>query len=154
MQSVTSFLFGAAIMLLTLALIRYLRKSLRDTTSHKEMDEFGYSQMACLHAGDGLLILSMDGLIRWVNPAYCRLMGYQAEEMIEKKPWHLRPCPKNAGTKRLWKGSALMSIWKTSQNGKSAKTCAKMAQYSGSKSACHCIGNPMEHVIRCWSVAM
>lgn len=45
-----------------------------------------FSQIACLHADDGLVVMNMNGIIQWVNPAYCRLMGYDAAEMIGRNP--------------------------------------------------------------------
>ena len=45
-----------------------------------------YPAIAIDHASDGILIMSMNGIILWMNPAYCRIMGYHAHEMIGRNP--------------------------------------------------------------------
>ncbi len=45
-----------------------------------------YPVIAIDHASDGILIMSMNGIILWMNPAYCRIMGYQAHEMLGRNP--------------------------------------------------------------------
>jgi len=45
-----------------------------------------FAQIAVTHADDGLLVMSMKGIILWANPAYCRLMGYSAEEVVGRNP--------------------------------------------------------------------
>ncbi|MEM9785988.1 MAG: EAL domain-containing protein [Pseudomonadota bacterium] len=100
MQSTLSLLLSAALVLFGIFWMRHRRKS--GTESAKFIDELSYSRMACLHASDGLLIMNMDGLIRWVNPAYCTLMGYDACEMIGKNPLTFAPLPE-----QRWDAQAL-----------------------------------------------
>lgn len=58
-----------------------------------ERREATYYRIACSNTDDGLVIQSLDGRVRWVNPAYCRIMGYRAEEVIGQNPmaYAMRP---------------------------------------------------------------
>lgn len=55
-------------------------------TLRDERDDLAFSRIAVAHADDGLLVMDMQGIIRWVNPAYCRIMGYTAAEVIGRNP--------------------------------------------------------------------
>ncbi len=66
------------------------------------MHEHAYSRIACLHASDGLIVMSMDGLIRWANPAYCKMMGYAPAEIIGRHPLTFAPLPEER-----WDAAAL-----------------------------------------------
>jgi len=48
--------------------------------------EAQYYKIACENANDGVLIQGLDGCILWVNPAYCRIMGRPAHEMMGRNP--------------------------------------------------------------------
>lgn len=43
-------------------------------------------RIATEHANDGLVIQNMDATIVWANPAYCRIMGRELDEMIGRNP--------------------------------------------------------------------
>lgn len=51
-----------------------------------EIDDLAFSRIAVTHADDGLLVMDMSGTIQWVNPAYCKLMGREAHEMVGRHP--------------------------------------------------------------------
>jgi len=58
-----------------------LKKSLRDT--RRASANF---RTATEHANDGLVIQNMDATIVWANPAYCRIMGRDLDDMIGRNP--------------------------------------------------------------------
>ena len=37
-------------------------------------------------ASDGLVLMEQDSRIIWANPAYCRIMGYELEELVGRYP--------------------------------------------------------------------
>ncbi len=51
-----------------------------------ELRNSNLHRIACSNTDDGLVIQGLDGRIRWVNPAYCRIMGYPAEEVLGRNP--------------------------------------------------------------------
>ncbi len=85
---------------LVVVLIRRLSRQSSDGRKNSDpLDYFGFARIACQHANDGLVVMNMSGIIQWVNPAYCRIMGYAADEMIGQNPRsfallpHERPPP-------------------------------------------------------------
>jgi len=74
------FLIGA------LALWTWRRSSLIRKSRELEFDDLAFSCIAVAHADDGLLVMDMAGIIQWVNPAYCKLMGREAVEMVGRHP--------------------------------------------------------------------
>ncbi|MBD3764634.1 MAG: EAL domain-containing protein [Rhodobacterales bacterium] len=45
-----------------------------------------YYRMAAEHANDGLVVQTMDATIVWANPAYLRMMGRSADQVIGSNP--------------------------------------------------------------------
>ena len=87
LQPWISLLGGGLLVIIGLAAFWSVSKRLRvGGTRNDNRSEFAFSRMACQQANDGLLVMTMDGVIQWVNPAYCRLMGYEAAELIGRNP--------------------------------------------------------------------
>lgn len=81
------FLEGLLICLVGAFALIYWRKSLVVMDAKTvEIDDLAFSRIAVTHADDGLLVLDMNGVIQWVNPAYCRIMGYDSSELIGRNP--------------------------------------------------------------------
>jgi diguanylate cyclase (GGDEF)-like protein/PAS domain S-box-containing protein len=64
--------------------------------SQASIDDLAFSQIAVQHADDGLLVMDENGTIQWVNPAYCKLVGRDADEMVGRKPQSFALVPENA----------------------------------------------------------
>lgn len=63
------------------------RKSLKVLEKRgMDLDDLSFSRIAVTHADDGLLVMDMRGIVQWVNPAYCKLMGRDTSEMIGHHP--------------------------------------------------------------------
>jgi len=50
------------------------------------MREVEKYRLCAEHANDGLVIQTLDGIIRWANPAYCRIMGRDREDVLGRNP--------------------------------------------------------------------
>ncbi len=79
-ETVLIFLIGA------FALWNWRKSSTIIKARNLELDDLAFSRIAVNHADDGLLLMDMSGVIQWVNPAYCRLMGREAHEMVGRNP--------------------------------------------------------------------
>ncbi|PWB80682.1 MAG: hybrid sensor histidine kinase/response regulator [Candidatus Methylomirabilota bacterium] len=67
------------------------RGILRDVTERKRTEGQIRLQAAALEgAANGIVITDRNGTIRWVNPAFTRLTGYTAEEVVGRTPRLLR----------------------------------------------------------------
>jgi diguanylate cyclase (GGDEF)-like protein/PAS domain S-box-containing protein len=67
--------------------VRYLHWILRDMTHQRETEfETQISTMVFKHADEGVMITDIAGAILVVNPAFCRITGYSAEEVIGQTP--------------------------------------------------------------------
>ena len=51
-----------------------------------DVNDLAFSRIAISHAKDGVLVMDMAGIVQWVNPAYCTLLGRDASEMIGRHP--------------------------------------------------------------------
>ena len=81
------FLKGLAMIVIAAAVWKKLQTMRHmGKTSRCQTAEMVFSRIAVAHADDGLVVMNMQGIIQWVNPAYCRLMGREAAEMIGKHP--------------------------------------------------------------------
>jgi diguanylate cyclase (GGDEF)-like protein/PAS domain S-box-containing protein len=66
---------------------RYLHWILRDMTHQREAEfETQISTMVFKHADEGVMITDIEGTILVVNPAFCRITGYSAEEVLGQTP--------------------------------------------------------------------
>ena len=67
--------------------VRYLHWILRDVTHLRETEfETQISTMVFKHADEGVMITDIEGSILVVNPAFCRITGYSAEEVVGQTP--------------------------------------------------------------------
>ena len=67
--------------------VRYLHWILRDVTHLREAEfETQISTMVFKHADEGVMITDIGGAIIAVNPAFCRITGYSAEEVVGQTP--------------------------------------------------------------------
>ena len=73
-----------------LAAMRAAKQQLhRDLT--RMTNEAQFYKIACENANDGLVVQKMNGQIIWVNPAYCRIMGRPANQIIGRNPLSFAP---------------------------------------------------------------
>jgi diguanylate cyclase (GGDEF)-like protein/PAS domain S-box-containing protein len=67
--------------------VRYLHWILRDVTQQRETEfETQISTMVFKHADEGVMITDIGGVILVVNPAFCRITGYSADEVVGQTP--------------------------------------------------------------------
>ena len=67
--------------------VRYLHWILRDVTHQRETEfETQISTMVFKHAAEGVMITDIEGTILVVNPAFSRITGYSAEEVVGQPP--------------------------------------------------------------------
>ncbi|MBZ0119134.1 MAG: PAS domain S-box protein, partial [Sandaracinaceae bacterium] len=77
-----------------------------DLTEARRQDEIRRLQSAALDAAaNAMVITDREGTIEWVNPAFCALTGYRAEEAIGRKPSLLKS--------GLQPSSFYASLWQT-----------------------------------------
>ena len=63
----------------------------QDITEHKQAEErLRLQSMALLAAANGIIITDRSGTILWVNPAFTKLTGYPAAEVIGQNPRFLK----------------------------------------------------------------
>ncbi len=62
-------------------------------TARAERRDAAFYRIACSDTDDGLVIQGLDGRVLWVNPAYCRIMGYSAEEVLGRNPMEYAMLP-------------------------------------------------------------
>ncbi len=60
-----------------------------------ERKDAAFYRIACSDTDDGLVIQGLDGRILWVNPAYCDIMGYPAEEVLGRNPMEFAMRPED-----------------------------------------------------------
>jgi PAS domain S-box-containing protein len=59
----------------------------RETTERKKVEErINLQSSAMISAANGIMIVSADGEIIWVNPAVCKLTGYSEDELVGQSP--------------------------------------------------------------------
>ena len=68
-------------------IVNYLHWILRDQTHLRETEfETQISTMVFKHSDEGVMITGLDGSILVVNPAFCRITGYSADEVVGQTP--------------------------------------------------------------------
>jgi diguanylate cyclase (GGDEF)-like protein/PAS domain S-box-containing protein len=83
---------------------------IRDLTIRKEAEEQLRLQSVALEsAANGIVITDRNGNIQWVNPAFCKMTGYTAEEVQGKNPRILKS--------GLTPPEVYYDLWKTILNG-------------------------------------
>ena len=95
-------LFGLAGMIITALLRRMetakrriveLRRALRASRNENKA-----MKLIADNANDGLVVQNAQGIIEWSNPAYSRMTGYSAEELLGSCPLELVVPPEERGT--------------------------------------------------------
>ena len=87
-----------------------LQATVRDITERKRAEQQAHLLTTALEsAANGIMISNREGRIIWVNPAFTRLSGYSAQEVIGQTP-------------RIWKSGAqdeafYQRLWKTVLSG-------------------------------------
>ncbi len=82
-----------------------IRVSNRDITQRKQIElELRLHDAALKACADAIIITDADGVIKWVNPAFCDLSGYAEAEILGKKPADLIKSGQQDGEfyQRLW----------------------------------------------------
>lgn len=77
-----------------------LRRARTDLAGIREdliarMREVEKYRLCAEHANDGLVIQTLDGVIIWANPAYCRIMGRPAEAVLGRNPLEFALVPED-----------------------------------------------------------
>ena len=81
LSPIVLFLLCLLVLGLTAAVLR-----LHSRPADPPLPDAKFERMAGLSASDGLVIQTLDAKILWVNPAYCKMMGRDASEMIGRNP--------------------------------------------------------------------
>ncbi|HYG34476.1 MAG TPA: PAS domain S-box protein, partial [Clostridia bacterium] len=86
---------------------------LRDVTQRKHSEEQMRLQSAALEAAaNAIAILGRNGLIEWVNPAFTRLTGYSAEEVLGQNPRMLKSgVHPTSFYERMWETVLAGQVW-------------------------------------------
>lgn len=86
---------------------------IRDLTIRKEAEEqLRLQSIALESAANGILITDRNGNIQWVNPAFTRMTGYEADEVRGKNPRILKSGLVPQETFRtLWKTILSGNVW-------------------------------------------
>ncbi len=86
---------------------------IRDLTIRKEAEEQLRLQSVALEsAANGILITDRNGTIQWVNPAFTKMTGYEAEEVRGKNPRILKSGVMPAEVySELWKTILSGNVW-------------------------------------------
>ena len=75
-------------------------------------DSFQLASMAMTHSGNGILITDANDTIIQVNPAFCRISGFQQDEIVGRKPFLLRSGEHDESFyNRIWKTLAQDGFW-------------------------------------------
>ena len=94
-----SLVFGAVNILLMLGLVAFVqlaarrtRRQLTETLAqlHEQSKILRLHTSALKATANGIVITDCEGVIRWVNPAFTRLTGYTAAEVVGKNPRALK----------------------------------------------------------------
>lgn len=85
----------------------------RDITARKGVDQQLHLQATALAAvGNGVCITDTKGKILWVNPAFCRLTGYQVHEVVGQNPRVLKSGQHSVEFYReLWETVLAGRVW-------------------------------------------
>jgi PAS domain S-box-containing protein len=78
----------------------------------KNVERLNLNNQALEAAGSGIMITNRNGIISWINPAFSRMSGYSAEEIIGKTPSILKSDRENPATyQNLWKTILSGEVW-------------------------------------------
>lgn len=88
---------------------------LRNITRQREREfENQLASMVYSNATEGIMVTDIEGLILAVNPAYCSITGYTAEEAIGKNPKFMSSGVHDAGFyDRMWDNINQKGTWQT-----------------------------------------
>jgi len=85
----------------------------QDISQEEELDsEQGLAAMTVNHSGNGILVTDATDTIIQVNPAFCRISGFSANEIIGRKPFLLRSGEHDETFyNRIWKTLEQEGFW-------------------------------------------
>jgi PAS domain S-box-containing protein len=85
----------------------------RDITERKQAEErLALQRIAMESAANAIVITDQDGSVEWVNPAYTRLTGYEAKEIIGHNPRILKSGKQPAlFYEELWETILAGEVW-------------------------------------------
>ena len=86
----------------------------RDITDHKQAEEqLRLQGEALAAAANAIIITDYAGVVRWVNPAFTKLTGYTAEEMIGANPRILKSGEHDpAFYRQMWETIKSGQVWR------------------------------------------
>lgn len=65
------------------------------------------------HAGDGIVVTDRNGVIEWGNPAFLRLSGYRAEEIVGQKTSLFKSgCQDQSFYQKMWQKILTGQVWR------------------------------------------
>jgi len=87
-----------------------------DITARQEAEDMSRKlSQAVEQAGESVMITDTQGIIEYVNPAFTKITGYSAKEVLGKNPRILKSGNQPAEYyKRLWRSISGGNIWKSS----------------------------------------
>lgn len=94
--------------------VRHMAGIVQDITARKQSEEQLRLQSAALEAAaNGIVITDQTGVIRWVNPAFARMTGYTATEVIGHTPALLKSGRQEAAFYReMWETILRGEVWR------------------------------------------
>lgn len=89
-------------------------ESFIDITRRKHSEQKNLLQSSALEsAANGIVITNRDGVIEWVNPAWCAMTGYSVQETIGKNPRIVKSGAQNSHYyKNLWETILSGHTWR------------------------------------------
>ena len=94
-------------------MVRYILTIARDITERKRTEEKLSLQASALEAtANGMIITDRAGHILWINPAFTKLTGYSAEEVLGKTPALLKSGKQDQSFyRKMWETILGGNVW-------------------------------------------
>ena len=106
------------------------RLHLADLTAANTLQNAEFHNLACEETSDGIIIQDDAGLILWCNPAYCRLHGRLATDILGRNPHDFTAHRRDAHSRRSFKINLLILL---RTRGPYPRTNGQTADFSGSR---------------------